>query len=384
MSQAAFHPITAKVLSGKAPPALADAVARGVVPIPPYEILLLRVHLAKTSPPAIASVCRQHLADQPSHELAALVEQPSCPTHVLEYLVKERGADTSLMETVVRHQAVSARALGLLASASQPEVLERLLDNPERLLCLPDLLESLERNPALPGPARARLVDLKEELARRARRLKGSRPAAEARPAGAADLPPAAGAPTQRPESRLPEGDEGVAETPVAETPAAEPLQETEGGQDLAPPEEFRGEAFQRIMQLSVPDRMQLAMKGNREERIILVRDKVKMVSLAVLKSPKLTEPEIENIAAMRSVVDEVIHSIAANREWTKSYGVVHALCRNPKAPVRKVLTLMTRLNNRDLKLLITDRGVPEVIRTNARRFFLARTEPKKIRVGKH
>jgi hypothetical protein len=85
----------------------------------------------------------------------------------------------------------------------------------------------------------------------------------------------------------------------------------------------------------------------------------------------------VESIAGMRSVVEDVIQNIANNREWSKNYAVVLALCKNPKAPVRKVITMMTRLNNRDLKLLGMDRGIAEAVRIAARRFYVARTQPK-------
>jgi len=122
---------------------------------------------------------------------------------------------------------------------------------------------------------------------------------------------------------------------------------------------------------------VELALKGNREERGILIRDPIKVVALAVIKSPKLTEREVETFAGMRNVVEDVIQKIANSREWSKNYTVVLALCKNPKAPVRKIITMMTRLNNRDLRLLGMDRGIAEAVRVAARRFYVARTQPR-------
>ena len=85
----------------------------------------------------------------------------------------------------------------------------------------------------------------------------------------------------------------------------------------------------------------------------------------------------------MRNVVDDVLRVIAGSRDWAKSYAIIHALCKNPKAPVRKILTFMSRLTNRDLRLLGTDRNVPEVVRITARRFYVARTDTKTKRPGK-
>src|SRR5688572_12753717 len=57
--------------------------------------------------------------------------------------------------------------------------------------------------------------------------------------------------------------------------------------------------ALNRIMAMNVAQKMALAMKGSREERAILIRDPNKIVGVAVLSSPKLTESEIESIAKM-------------------------------------------------------------------------------------
>lgn len=134
------------------------------------------------------------------------------------------------------------------------------------------------------------------------------------------------------------------------------------GGDDSRPG------ALQKVAQMTVPQRLALAMKGTREERAILVRDPNKLVSLAVLSSPKLTETEVEAIARMTNVTEEVPRTIAATRSWVKSYAICAALVKNPKTPVAVSMNLLVRLNDRDLRNLSTDRNVPEVLRTTARK----------------
>jgi Asp-tRNA(Asn)/Glu-tRNA(Gln) amidotransferase B subunit len=109
-------------------------------------------------------------------------------------------------------------------------------------------------------------------------------------------------------------------------------------------------------------------MKGSREERAILIRDPNKIVGVAVLSSPKLTEMEVESIAKMTSISDELLRIIANTRAWAKNYGVVVALTRNPKTPVAVSMNMLARLNDRDLKMLSTDRNVPEILRITARK----------------
>jgi hypothetical protein len=117
------------------------------------------------------------------------------------------------------------------------------------------------------------------------------------------------------------------------------------------------------LSSLPVLERMKLAMKGTREQRAQLVRDSNKLVSAAVLSSPKLTESEVEAFTKMGNVSEDVLRIIGMNRSWTKNYGVVAGLCRNPKTPPGMSMHMLHRLNERDLKMLSIDRNVPEALR---------------------
>jgi hypothetical protein len=87
-----------------------------------------------------------------------------------------------------------------------------------------------------------------------------------------------------------------------------------------------------------------------------------------VLISPKLTENEVEGIARMANVSEEVLRVIGTNRAWVKSYSIAAGLARNPKTPVAISLHLLQRLTDRDAKLMATDRNIPEPVRLAARR----------------
>jgi len=125
----------------------------------------------------------------------------------------------------------------------------------------------------------------------------------------------------------------------------------------------------QVLMSLPIVERMKLAMKGTRSQRAQLIRDSNKIVAAAVLSSPKLTESEVEAFAKMANVAEEVLRAIAMNRTWMKNYGVAAGLTRNPKTPPGISMQLVQRLNERDLKMLQTDRNVPEAVRLAARKF---------------
>jgi hypothetical protein len=155
----------------------------------------------------------------------------------------------------------------------------------------------------------------------------------------------------------------------AATAPAAsdEPLLDAAPEPPAAPENEDPQSTLQRIAAMTIAQRIGLAMKGSREERAILIRDPNKIVAVAVLSSPKMTETEIESVARMASISDEILRIIANNRAWTKRYGVIAALARNPKTPVAISMNLLARLTDKDLRSISADRNVPEVLRITAR-----------------
>jgi hypothetical protein len=135
-----------------------------------------------------------------------------------------------------------------------------------------------------------------------------------------------------------------------------------------------RESVTQLLAKMSFPDRLKAALKGTREMRAILVRDPNKMIAGAVLSSPKLTEAEVEGIAKMASVAEEVLRTIGSNRAWMKSYKIVLGLTKNPKTPVAMSMNLMSRLQERDIAKLAVDRNIPEPLRVAARKKMAAAT----------
>lgn len=133
-------------------------------------------------------------------------------------------------------------------------------------------------------------------------------------------------------------------------------------------PNETKESATQKIAKMGFTERLKAASKGSREMRAILIRDPNKMIAAAVLSSPKLSEPEVEAIAGMGSVSDEVLRIIGNNRQWIKNYMVVLRLCKNSKTPLAMSMNLMNRLQDGDLTRLSVDRNVPEPLRVAARK----------------
>jgi len=158
-----------------------------------------------------------------------------------------------------------------------------------------------------------------------------------------------------------------------ADTPAPsadEPMIDTDPDPAQAENEEDEDtqSVTQRLAQMNVPQRLKRATKGTREERAILIRDPNKIIATAVLSSPKLTSSEVEAIAKMANVSDEILRIIGMNRAWIKNYNVVWALSKNPKTPVQLSINLLSRLAEKDLVKLSTDRNVPDILRISARK----------------
>jgi hypothetical protein len=122
------------------------------------------------------------------------------------------------------------------------------------------------------------------------------------------------------------------------------------------------------LSSLPVVERIKLASKGTREQRAQLVRDPNRMVTAAVLSSPKVSDAEIEAFAKMGNVSEDVLRTIGTNRTWLKQYSVVLALTRNPKTPPGIAMNLLRRLTERDIKAVVRDRNVSESVRLAARR----------------
>ncbi|HJY85965.1 MAG TPA: hypothetical protein VKE24_03930 [Candidatus Acidoferrales bacterium] len=156
--------------------------------------------------------------------------------------------------------------------------------------------------------------------------------------------------------------DEGVIAEAVA---AAEPDQAK------------RATLLQRLARMRVVERVQLALKGNREERMALIRDPCRVVQRAVLQSPRITEGEVEVFAEMASLREEGLRLLASNRTFRKNYTVVRNLLQNPKTPLDVSLHLLPALTPQDLKMLTTNRNIPETLRATALKLHRQRAQAR-------
>jgi hypothetical protein len=128
---------------------------------------------------------------------------------------------------------------------------------------------------------------------------------------------------------------------------------------------------FQEIQDMPVPDKIKLAMTGDKEARSILLKDSNKQVQETVLDSPRISDMEIVAVANSRSVPDEILRKIAVNRQWMKNYQVRLGLANNPKTPLPIGLKIIGTLMVADLKRLSKNKGVSSVLSAAAQRFIM-------------
>ena len=132
---------------------------------------------------------------------------------------------------------------------------------------------------------------------------------------------------------------------------------------------------LEKIAALKVGERIKLAMLGTREERFILVRDTNKVVSMAVLESPKIGETEMEVYAGMKNVQEDVLRGIARNRRFMKHYGVARALLNNPRTPIDVAIPLLPHLTPFDLQNLARNKNISDTVRKLAMKLYRTKTD---------
>ncbi|HYS04072.1 MAG TPA: hypothetical protein VEW47_02670 [Candidatus Dormibacteraeota bacterium] len=353
------HPLVEKILAGSAAESIRLTAARGALPLPLQDLVYTQICLLQDEQPAVVEAASESLGKMTGETLAPLLRDPGCDPIVLDYFARSGRLAGDALEAAIAHPAVLDATLEAVAASAPGETLNLIVTNEVRLIRNPRLLEVLRSNAQLSPDNRRRLAELERDFIGK-EEIK-IRPAAPQAPAGEAPL-----------EAAPPEG-----EAPPPEGEAAPPLM-TEEEEKNFEEELRRTPAFQKIMKLNVAERLQLAMKGEAEERAILIRDTARIVAGAVLKSPKLSNNEITVFASMRSVTEDILRTIASKKEWTKSYTTVHALVRNPKTPPGLTVQFLPRLGTRDLRIVAGDKNIPELVRRNARNLFLARTQPSK------
>jgi hypothetical protein len=125
---------------------------------------------------------------------------------------------------------------------------------------------------------------------------------------------------------------------------------------------------LRKVQRMKVQEKVKLAMSGNKESRTLLMRDNSRLVQIAIINNPMITEGEVALIACLRTVDEEVLKRIAENREWLKSYQIRLALVNNPKTPAGTSTKLVRTLRVQDIRQLSRSRTVSSAVALTARK----------------
>lgn len=130
---------------------------------------------------------------------------------------------------------------------------------------------------------------------------------------------------------------------------------------------------YQRLQRMAMGDKVKLAFTGNKEARELLIKDPNKMINMAVLKNPRITEEEVSRLANSKSVADDVLRAITRNKEWMKNYSTKLGIVSNPKTPVNITIKLIGTLYDKDVEKLAKSRNIPNTLANAARRILDAK-----------
>jgi len=161
------------------------------------------------------------------------------------------------------------------------------------------------------------------------------------------------------------------------------PKELVEDEEEQAPVEKHKS-IYQLILTMGISAKVQLALKGNKEARSILVKDPNKLVCSAVMKSPKLNDAEALTYAKSRNVSDEVLRLISMNKTWMRSHEILVALVNNPRTPVGISIQLMLKLNDKEIADLAKAKGIPGALVSSARRTIQAKAHKLEKKGQKH
>jgi len=383
------NPVVKSIISGNAPPAARLAAARGLLPLPQADLLEALVHLGADNDPDIARAAQSTLAGQQPQDLLSVAIAVDVAPAVLGYLASLASARRELQEAVASNHNTPDEAIAMLARITEDaSLLEFITLNQQRLIRTPAIIDAILLNPARTAEAERRARETRREFFEKERgarqiahelRARGNSAAAEffesAELAGGLSTDDAWAIAQHIEVSDADIDDTWLAREFIEEMMIETPEQLAANAQAVINAERLEGNAsperislIKRIMFMSVKDRVKLAIKGDREARGILIRDSNKIVATGVIHNPRLTDQEVENIATMRTVAEEVLRLIGMNNAWARSYPIIHNLARNPRTPMATAVHILPRIRTKDLTAIGLNRNVSEAVRRQAYR----------------
>lgn len=337
--------------------------ARGMAPVTqPRDLVGLLYQLGFDADERVKEAALVSARALPEAVLRGALADPAIDERVLDFfswaMAGTRAAPVAIELILLNPATADETVVPLAARASQAEV-DLIATNEERILRCPAIIAAMYGN----RNARMSTVDRVIELAvRNGIRVGGIAAWDEICKVYAP------GGPARDGESSVSDAKKDAMFAHAAHVNAE--LPEPEAGDTAPPPEET---VSREIWALPVPMKIRLAMLGNAFDRAILIRDPKKVVAIAAVKSPGMTDAEIVKYAGLSTLAEEVIGYIANRRDWTKLYSVKLSLVNNPKCPLGMALRLLPHLREKDIDAVARSKGIPSALAAQARKLVMQR-----------
>lgn len=350
-----------KHLDSSAPLPARMMAAKGLVPLPPRDMVVVMCGFALDADEKIQQTARGSLSKLPDKVLGPALDS-GLPPPVLGVLATCLLEAETLLERVILDRNTPDEALAEIAPHVSDRVAEILVSNQERCMRSEALVKGICQNANIMRSSLDRLFDflvragvIFEDMPQFADALARLSPSEIQEAAENVQLPTEVEAFIDEPETE--------------EVTAASEASPRDAEQATKKPD--RMPVLKLINGLNVAQKVALALKGNKEARMILVRDSNRVVAGAAIRSPRITDPEVIAAAQSRSVSDEVIRIIAGSKDMVRAYGVKIALVNNPKTPLPTAMRFLPLLRASDLKAVSKSKNIPSALVKQAKRLLL-------------
>ncbi|MDJ0834914.1 MAG: hypothetical protein QNK37_00275 [Acidobacteriota bacterium] len=363
--------ILERIRSGNIPDHALGALARGMVPIE-GEIMIEALFLVCEKDPGLLEDARTTFDGLPDGLKKTFFQNREIEADINAFYLKGFSLPVEVKSAIILNPMTPAVAIAEAAPGLESVLLDLAVNNQVKILEEPAIIDRLRLNPALS-------INQKQKLDEYGRLLLKAKiaPAEELEGLSTKEIEEQAIADAREFVAAFGKESGPMKKTSMMDTARAKPAAKEEPKVEAPPSESPKPGApvkkeklsiLEQLASMSVPQKVQAAIKGDREVRSTLIRDSNKLVCCAVIKSPRITESEVEFYSNLRNVQTDVLRLIASNREWTKSYKIIYNLIKNPRTPIAFTMKFLPRLNKKDLKGLERDRNVPEALRKMAKR----------------
>jgi hypothetical protein len=342
--------------------------ARGMLPLPRAgELLSVLYQLSLESDAAIAAAARQTAEQLPEKIVAGALAEADVDPRVLDWIAPRCAQVDALRDALIVAPSVGDATIVALARHGDARTVDRIADNEQRLLRAPDIIAAMYVNPK----ARMSTVDRAVELAIRNHvKVDGIAAWDEL-----SKIILTGGQPTASDDAAFAQAVAGVSEVDDSALVSGDAEQVRVGpdGELLTDEEPEVDEKKVPISKLSIPAKIRLATIGNAFARAVLIRDPLKTVAAAAIKSPGVTDIEAARYAGNAQLADDVIRFIAQRRDWTRLYSIKLHLIMNPKTPLPDVARMLPHLREKDLRNVAKSKGVSSAVVAQAKKLILQR-----------